>query len=173
MGSIFCYTFSAMIRKAKITDVKEIQTIVNNYASQELMLPRSLNNLYDNLRDFYVVESGGKVRGCVALHIVWEDMAEIKALAVEEDLKGKGWGKKLVQECMKEAKGMGVKKVFALTLIKEFFHKQGFKSIQKRQLPRKIWNECIHCMKFADGCNEIAVAYEFNGGEPGGKEEKK
>lgn len=156
------------IRKAKITDAKEIQNIVNNYASQDLMLPRSLNNLYDNIRDFYVVDNNGAVKGCVALHIVWDDLAEIKTLAVDETERGKGWGKKLVNEALKEAKELGIKKVFALTLIKEFFHKIGFKTVQKRRLPQKIWGECIHCMKFPDECNEIAVMYEFNGGESGG-----
>jgi amino-acid N-acetyltransferase len=152
-----------MIRKAKITDVKDIQTLVNHYAGSDLMLPRSLNNLYDNIRDFYVVEVDGKVKGCAALHIIWEDLAEVKALAVDESLKGKGWGKKLIEVLLKEAKELGIKKVFALTLIKDFFHKMGFKTIQKRRLPQKIWGECIHCMKFPDECNEIAVMYEFNG----------
>jgi len=158
-----------MIRKARVSDAKEIQNIVNHYASQDLMLPRSINNLYESIRDFYVVDLDGKVKGCAALHIVWEDMAEIKALAVDEEIKGKGWGKKLIKECLKEAKELGIKKVFALTLIKDFFHKQGFRSYQKRRLPQKIWGECIHCIKFPDECNEIAVIYEFNGGESVGK----
>ena len=153
-----------MIRKARITDTKEIQTIVNRYAENDLMLPRSLNNLFDNIRDFYVLEIDKKVKGCVALHIVWDDLAEIKALAVDEECKGKGWGKKLVKECLKEAKDIGIKKIFALTLIKEFFHKLGFRTIQKRKLPQKIWSECIHCMKFPDECNEIGVLYEFENG---------
>jgi len=152
-----------MIRKAKISDVKFIHTLVNRYAEQDLMLPRSLNNLYDNIRDFYVLEQDGKIKGCVALNIVWDDLAEVKALAVDESVKGQGWGRKLVEECLREAKELGIKKVFALTLIKDFFHKLGFKTIQKRRLPQKIWGECIHCIKFPDECNEIAVMYEFNG----------
>lgn len=152
-----------MIRKAKITDVKEIHTLANHYAEKGLMLPRSLNNIYDNIRDFYVVEFDGKVKGCAALHIVWDDIAEIKALAVDESIKGQGWGKKLAETCLNEAKELGLKKVFALTLIKEFFNKLGFKTIQKRRLPQKIWGECIHCVKFPDECNEIAVMLEFNG----------
>jgi amino-acid N-acetyltransferase len=152
-----------MIRKAKISDVKEIHSLVNQYAEQDLMLPRSLNNLYDNIRDYYVVEIDGKVKGCVALNIVWDDLAEIKALAVDESERGKGWGKKLVETALKEAKELGIKKVFALTLIKDFFNKLGFKTVQKRRLPQKIWGECIHCIKFPDECNEIAVIYEFNG----------
>jgi amino-acid N-acetyltransferase len=152
-----------MIRKAKISDVKFIHSLVNHYAENDLMLPRSLNNLYDNIRDFYVLELDGKIKGCVALNIVWDDLAEIKALAVDESARGQGWGKKLAEECLKEAKQLGIKKVFALTLIKDFFNKLGFKTIQKRRLPQKIWGECIHCIKFPDECNEIAVMFEFNG----------
>lgn len=153
----------AMIRKAKISDVKDIHSLVNHYAEKDLMLPRSLNNIYDNVRDFYVLELDGKLKGCAALHIVWEDLAEIKALAVDESIRGKRWGIKLVEKCLEEAGDLGIKKVFALTLIKEFFNKLGFKTVQKRRLPQKIWGECIHCVKFPDECNEIAVIYEFNG----------
>jgi len=152
-----------MIRKAKISDVKDIHVLVNHYAEKDLMLPRSLNNLYDNIRDYYVIDIGGKVKGCVALNIVWDDLAEIKALAVDESERGKGWGKKLVETALGEAKELGIKKVFALTLIKDFFNKMCFKTVQKRRLPQKIWGECIHCIKFPDECNEIAVMYEFNG----------
>jgi amino-acid N-acetyltransferase len=152
-----------MIRKAKITDVKGIHALVNQYAEKDLMLPRSLNNLYDNIRDYYVLVLDGHVKGCAALHIIWDDIAEVKALAVDESLKGKGWGRKLVQQCLDEARDLGLKKVFALTLLKDFFLKLGFKTIQKRRLPQKIWGECIHCIKFPDECNEIAVIYEFNG----------
>ena len=152
-----------MIRKAKISDVKEIHTLVNHYAEKDLMLPRSLNNIYDNIRDFYVLELDGKMKGCAALHIAWDDLAEVKAVAVDESARGHGWGRKLVEECIKEAKELGIKKVFALTLIKDFFHKLGFKTVQKRRLPQKIWGECIHCVKFPDECNEIAVMLEING----------
>lgn len=152
-----------MIRKAKISDVKDIHTLVNHYAEKDLMLPRSLNNLYDNIRDFYVLVIDGKVKGCAALHIIWDDLAEVKAVAVDDSVRGKGWGKKLVETCMAEAKELGIKKIFALTLIKDFFHRLGFKTVQKRRLPQKIWGECIHCIKFPDECNEIAVMYESNG----------
>jgi amino-acid N-acetyltransferase len=152
-----------MIRKAKISDAKEIHTLINHYAEKDLMLPRSMNNIYDNIRDFYVIEIGGKLKGCAALHIIWDDLAEVKALAVDESLKGQGWGRKLVQQCLDEAHELGLKKVFALTLLTDFFHKLGFKTVQKRRLPQKIWGECIHCVKFPDECNEIAVMYEFNG----------
>ena len=161
-----------MIRKAKISDVKFIHSLVNHYAEKGLMLPRSLNNLYDNIRDFYVLELEGKVMGCIALNIVWDDLAEIKALAVDEAVKSKGWGRKLVEECLSEAKELGLKKVFALTLVKDFFNKLGFKTVQKRRLPQKIWGECIHCIKFPDECNEIAVMYEFNGEQSHGPSAK-
>jgi amino-acid N-acetyltransferase len=151
-----------MIRKARIEDAKEIQNLINHYATANLMLPRSLNEIYDNIRDFYVAESDGKVIGCAALHISWEDLAEIKSLAVDEGSQKKGLGKKLVEKCLKEANDIGVKKIFALTLVTDFFKKLGFKPINKKKLPQKIWTECINCIKFTE-CDEIALVYEVDG----------
>ncbi len=149
-----------MIRKAKIGDAKSIQSLINHYAEANLMLPRSLNEIYDNMRDFFVVEEDSKIVGCAALHIAWEDLAEIKSLAVNEGHKNKGWGKRLVLECLAEAKQLGTKKVFALTLIPDFFKKIGFERVSKKRLPQKIWGECINCIKFTE-CDEVAVMYEF------------
>jgi amino-acid N-acetyltransferase len=150
-----------MIRKARISDAKTIQMLVNHYASTNIMLPRSLNEIYDNIRDFFVSDEGGKVVGCAALHISWEDLAEVKSLAVEESSLRKGLGKALVEKCMKEAKDLGINRVFALTLIPEFFKKLGFKTISKKKLPQKVWGECINCIKFTE-CDETAVAFDFD-----------
>jgi len=160
LPKIKCYTQSTMIRKARIIDAKDIQALINKYAMANLMLPRSLNEIYDNIRDFYVAENGSKIVGCAALHVSWEDLAEVKSLAVDEDQQKKGVGKKLVDKCLKEAKDLGIKRVFALTLVPDFFKKIGFKSISKKKLPQKVWSECINCIKFTE-CDEIAVAYEF------------
>ena len=149
-----------MIRKAKISDAKEIHNLINHHAASGVMLPRSLSEIYDNIRDFFVVQTNGHIKGCVALHIAWEDLAEIKSLAVDETEKGKGFGKDLVEECLKEAKVLGIKRIFALTLIPDFFKKLGFKSISKKKLPQKVWGECINCFKFTE-CDEISVAYDF------------
>lgn len=150
-----------MIRKAKVTDVQEMQKIVNYYAELKEMLPRSLNELYENIQDFFVYEKRGvhrkgKIIGCIALHIVWEDLAEIKSLAVQPDYQKKGIGTKLVKKCLQQAKSLGVKKVFVLTFKPEYFGKFGFKKVSRERLPHKIWSECIRCYLFP-GCKEIAL----------------
>jgi len=145
-----------MIRKAVIKDIKTIQNLINGFAKKDLMLPRSLNELYENLRDFFVYEDKGKVAGCCALHISWDDLAEIKSLAVEKRYQRKGIGKSLVEACIEEARVLGAKKIFALSYSPAFFKKLGFKKIAHRNLPHKIWAECISCCKFPD-CEEVAL----------------
>jgi amino-acid N-acetyltransferase len=145
-----------LIRKANISDVKKIKKLIDAYSAQNKMLARSFNDLYEHLRDYYVYLDNGEIKGCCALHVVWEDLAEVKALAVAEDCCGKGVGKLLVEECIKEAKNLGIKKVFALTYVDKFFLKLGFVKISREELPHKVWGECIHCPKFPD-CDEIAV----------------
>lgn len=149
-----------MIRKAIVGDVKKIQKLINYYARRDRMLPRSLNELYENIRDFFVYAQGPAIYGCSALHIDWEDLAEIKSLAVAKSKSGKGIGRKLLAECLKEAKALRVKKVFALTYVPEFFKKAGFRIVDKKELPHKIWSECIKCVYFP-GCKEIAMMREI------------
>ena len=149
-----------MIRKANVNDVKKIQKLVNYYAKRERMLPRSLNELYENIRDFFVYSEGKNVCGACALHIDWEDLAEIKSLAVAPSKAKKGIGKKLLDQCMKDAKVLKINKVFALTYVPEFFEKFGFHMIDKKDLPHKIWSECIKCIYFT-GCKEIAMMKEI------------
>ncbi|MDP3791468.1 MAG: N-acetyltransferase [Candidatus Omnitrophota bacterium] len=149
-----------MIRKATVSDVKKIQKLVNYYAKRERMLPRSLNELYENIRDFFVYCEGNNIYGCCALHIDWEDLAEIKSLAVASSKSGKGIGAKLLAQCLRDARSLKVRKVFALTYIPEFFEKFGFSIVDKKELPHKIWSECIRCMYFP-GCKEIAMAKEL------------
>ena len=148
------------IRKAKVTDIKQIQKLINYYAKRNKMLPRSLNELYENIRDFFVYTEGSKVCGACALHIDWEDLSEIKSLAVAPSKTSKGMGKKLLEECIKEAKALKLKKVFALTYVPGFFEQFGFKVVDKANLPHKIWSECIKCVYFP-GCKEIAVMREL------------
>ncbi len=145
-----------MIRKAAIKDIKQIQSLINTFAAQDSMLPRSLNELYDNIRDFWVGETAGKITACCALHVCWEDLAEIKSLAVELKKQRKGLGTELVKTCVEEAKQLGAKKIFALTYKPEFFKKLGFRKVKHTDLPHKIWAECINCPKFPN-CQEIAV----------------
>jgi amino-acid N-acetyltransferase len=145
-----------MLRKAKIKDIKQIQGLINYFARQDLMLDRSLNELYENLRDFWVAEGDNKVMGCCALHISWDDLAEIKSLAVQKNKQNKGIGKSLVNVCIDEAKNLGAKKIFVLTYKPDYFKKFGFKKIKHTDLPHKIWAECINCCKFPN-CQEIAM----------------
>jgi len=149
-----------LIRKAKISDVKEIQKMVEVYAQKGEMLPRSLSELYDNLRDFFVYEEEGEVAGVCALHISWDDLAEVRSLVVAERHIRKGIGKKLVTACVDEAREFGIKRVFALTYQRAFFEKLGFHEVDKAQLPHKIWGDCIKCSKFPD-CDEIAMVKEL------------
>ncbi len=145
-----------MIRKAKIQEIKEIQKLINYFAKKDLMLPRSLNELYENLRDFWVAKEDRKVVGCAALHLSWDDLAEIKSVAVEKSKQGKGIGKELVGACLDEALRLGVGRVFVLTYKPSYFKKFGFVRVKNADLPHKIWAECINCCKFPN-CNEIAM----------------
>lgn len=151
------------IRKANVNDAGSIQSLVNYYADKDKMLPRSLNEIYENIRDFWVCEGNGGIVGSAALHVTWEDLAEIRSLAVKEEFRQRGIGKSLLDECIEDAKRLGIKKVFALSYMPEYFKKFGFKEIPKEKLPHKIWSECIRCPKFPD-CGEIALLYELEAG---------
>lgn len=149
-----------MIRKATIRDVKKIQKLINFYAKRDEMLPRSLNELYENIRDFFIFEHDGKIAGCSALHICWEDLGEIKSLAVAESKQGEGIGRKLLTACLEDAKRLKLKKIFALTYKPLYFKRFGFKEIDKAALPHKIWIDCVKCVKFPD-CDENALIKEL------------
>jgi amino-acid N-acetyltransferase len=144
------------IKKATIRDVSSIYSLVNECAKKDAMLPRSLNEIYENLRDFFICSDKGKIIGTSALHILWDNLAEIRSIAVLREYQNKGIGKKLVKECLKEAKVLRIKKVFALTYNQSFLKKLGFKNINKNNLPQKIWGDCIKCPKFPK-CDEVAV----------------
>ncbi len=149
------------VEKATIGDVKKMHELVNKFAGKGEMLPRALSEMYENLRDFFVIrDSGGTVVACVALHISWADLAEVKALAVHENKHKKGMGAALIKACMQEAKSLGIPRVFCLTYKPGFFQKQGFKLVEKTELPRKIWAECYSCPKFPD-CDEVALVLDL------------
>ena len=145
-----------IIRKAYINDAPKIQELIGYFAKKDLMLARSLIDLYENIRDYFVVINGQKIIGCCALHVCWENLAEVKALAVDENMHGKGIGDRLVKEALKEAKKLKIKKVFCLTYVPKFFNKLGFKNIDRKLLPHKIWTECLQCAKFPN-CDEQAM----------------
>lgn len=144
------------IRKITAVDIRQIHKLVNEFAKKEEMLPRALNELYEGMRDFFVYEDKGILKGVCALRILWEDLAEIRSLAVKDEYQKRGIGRALVKRCLKEAKDLGINKVFALTYHPKFFKAVGFKEIDKSKLPQKIWGDCLRCPKFPE-CNEHAV----------------
>ncbi len=157
------------IRRAKIADAKDIQKLVNTFAARGEMLPRSLSEIYENIRDYFVCENeDGEVVGVAALHVMWEDLAEIRSLAVAESAAGSGVGTRLARACLREARGLGVKMVFALTYRVGFFLKLGFEEVDKATLPQKIWTDCLKCSKFPD-CDESAVVYRLENRKKGEK----
>ncbi len=150
-----------MIRPATINDVKTIQETLEYYADQGLLLPRSLNNLYDNLRDFIVLEKEDNILGVSSLHICWEDLGEIRSLAVLPAHTRQGIGCQLVEVCENEARKLGLRRVFTLTYQEKFFTGLGYRTIDKGELPHKVWGECLNCVKFPD-CDEIAMIKELS-----------
>lgn len=152
-----------MIRKARMRDVKAIQKLVAEYAKKGDMLPRSLSEIYENLRDYFVfTEDGGEIVGSAAIHIMWEDLAEVRSLAVRDGHMRRGVGTHLVEACISEAIVLGIARVFALTYKPEFFEKLGFVRVDKAELPQKIWTDCLKCSKFPD-CDEVALVSDLSG----------
>ena len=146
--------------KARISDAPQIHKLINSFADKGEMLARSLSEIYENIRDYFVVRQGERVIACTALHVNWSDLAEIKSLAVADDSHQQGIGAQLVEACLKETKELGIPTVFCLTYKPAFFEKCGFSRIDKAELPRKIWGECYRCPKFPD-CDEIALIYRL------------
>lgn len=144
------------IRKAVMSDVLRIQELINHYASTDIMLPKSLNQLYENLRDYMVLEKDGKIIGCGALHFFWEDLAEIRSLAIDAQESKKGYGSVIVEALVKEAVKHKITKVFCLTLAPGFFSKLRFVEVPHSALPQKVYKDCINCVKLGK-CDEIAM----------------
>jgi len=149
-----------MVEKARIDDPPLILALVNYYADRQLMLPRSLNDIYECLRDFYVWREEGELLGCVALHVSWQGLGEVRSLAVREEAAGRGIGRRLVQSCLDEARALGMHRVFALTHVPEFFERIGFQRYPKESLPHKVWADCLNCPKFPD-CDEVALVLDL------------
>lgn len=145
-----------MIRKAVMADAKSIQNLVNAYAKDGEMLHLSINEVYERILEFVVWDEGGEILGCCAIHPTWEDLAEIRSVAVKLDTKMKGVGRLLVERSVETAYSLGIKKVFLLTYVPDFFRKLGFSEVEKEELPKKIWSDCLKCVKFPD-CDEIAM----------------
>ena len=144
------------VEKARIGDSPQIHKLVNHFAAKGEMLPRALSEIYECIRDFFVVREGDEIVSCAALHIYWADLAEIRGVAVREDVQGNGMGKSLVQACVREARSLDITQIFCLTDKPGFFEKVAFRQVDKADLPRKVWAECYSCPKFPD-CDEVAL----------------
>jgi amino-acid N-acetyltransferase len=144
------------LRKATVADVPSMQKLINHLASQGLMLPRSLHSLYEHIRDYVVAEDDSLVVGCVALHVAWQDLAEVRSLVVADSHRGCGIGSMLVEAAFRSARELGIRRLFVLTFVRDFFATFGFELADKAKMPHKIWQECIECIHFPD-CGEEAM----------------
>ncbi|MFH1835963.1 MAG: N-acetyltransferase [Methanobacteriota archaeon] len=149
------------VRKALPSDAERIHELVYVYSRRDEMLPLPFSEVYERIRDFFVAEEDGKVIGCCALRVSWIDLAEVRSLAVDEAHLKKGVGARLIEECVKDAKSLGVKRVFTLTNKPDFFKKLWFSKTSKNELPMKVWGECVKCCKFAN-CDEQAMVRKLD-----------
>jgi len=153
---------SIKIGKAKLRDIPEIQRLVNSFADRGDMLHRPLGELFETVRDFFVLRNEqDEVVACAALHVNWGDLAEVKSVAVNEEQQGHGYGRLLVEACLADARELEVPTVFALTYRPGFFQSLGFQRVDVEQLPRKVWGECYRCHKFPH-CDETALVYQLS-----------
>jgi len=148
-----------VIRGARIGDVPRMAQIINGYAKDGLMLPRSLSRIYEQLRDYAVAEVDGEIVGCGALQVTWEDLGEIRSLAIAQEHQGQGIGSEIVAFLLREARKIGLRRIFVLTYRMDFFGRFGFREIPKERLPHKVWRDCFDCIKFPE-CDEHAMILE-------------
>jgi amino-acid N-acetyltransferase len=151
-------------QKARISDVPQMHKLINTFAEKGKMLARPLSEIYENIRDYFVIREGDQVVACAALHISWSDLAEVKSLAVDESRQKRDLGRALVAACIQEARDLGIPTVFCLTYQNGFFEKCGFRQVIKEELPHKIWGECYRCPKFPN-CDEVALTFQVEAGE--------
>ena len=149
-----------IFRNARMTDVEKMASLINGYADQNLMLPRTIPFMYQRIREYTIIEKDGKIIGVGALHVLWKDLAEICSLAIHPDHVGVGLGRDLVDRLTLECRELKIEKIFTLTYQPDFFKKCGFIEIEKEKLPQKVWTECINCPLFPN-CNEVALIKEL------------
>ena len=149
-----------MIRKAKLIDVPNIHRLVNHYAGERIMLPRTLTDIYENVWEFTVSLEDEKLVGCGALKLYNQEVAEIRSLCVDETLKSKGIGREIMEGLLDESEAFGLKTVFALTMAPAFFQKLGFREVPRERFPTKVWRDCLRCERYTC-CNEKAVSLEL------------
>ncbi len=151
------------VQKAGIADVPQMHKLINQFADNGEMLARSLSEIYENIRDYFIISEGERIIACAALHVNWSDLAEIRSVAVAEDKQRQGVGDRLIKACLKDAQKLGIQTVFCLTYKPGFFEKFGFIKVDKMELPQKVWNECYRCSKFPN-CDEVALVWKMETG---------
>lgn len=149
-----------ILRKACLTDVPTLFKLIHQYANEEIMLPRALPELYENIWEFTVAEREGQLAACGALRLYNEEVAEIRSLCVDPQQKTSGLGRAITNQLMHEAKDLGLRRVFALTVVPEFFAKMGFYPVERGALPQKVWRDCLQCEKYFR-CDEVAVVFDL------------
>jgi amino-acid N-acetyltransferase len=148
------------VDRARVGDASSMHRLISHFADRGEMLPRALSEIYDGIRDYFVVRKGDRVIACAALQVTWVDLAEIRSLAVDEKEQNQSVGSLLIQACLDDAKELGIPRVFCLVRKRAFFEKHGFRLIDKKELPQKVWAECYRCPKFPD-CDEVALIYHL------------
>ena len=148
----------SQVEKAKIQDVPQMHQLINHFADKGEMLPRPLSDLYEDVRDFFVVREGDRIVACAALHVSWADLAEVRSVAVAESCQQQGIGARLIESCLKESAELGIRTIFCFTYQPDFFKRLNFAEVDKMELPRKVWTDCLRCPKFPN-CDEVALIY--------------
>jgi len=154
------------LRKAKMGDVSAMHELLSHFADKRELLPRAISEVYENLQQFFVAEDNGRIVGTCALYVTWDNLAEVKALAVDETYQKRGIGKQLMEECLKVALALDIRRVFTLTLRPGFFERFQFRHVAKDQLPHKVWTECVRCVFFPNRCVEYAMVKDLPGPGP-------
>jgi amino-acid N-acetyltransferase len=155
-----------LIRKARMGDVKAMHHLLSDFADKRELLPRSISEVYENLQQFHVAEHRGRIVGTCALYVTWDNLAEVKALAVEEKFQGHGIGKRLLDTVTRVAQDLHIRRLFTLTIRTGFFERFGFKHVSKDHLPHKVWTECVKCIYFPERCVEYAMVKDLPGQGP-------
>ena len=150
-----------VIQRARLADVDDMKVILDHYAKEGELLNRSRMDMYERIRDMIVARVDGKIVGMAAFHVLWEDLGEVRSLAVSPDRRSAGVGGKLLEACMDDAAELGIRKVFSLTYRPGFFENHGFTQVDKSELPHKVWKDCLNCVTFPD-CDEVALIREVS-----------
>ncbi len=146
----------ANVRQARLADVPRMMPLLNQYAQQAEILPRTEEDVYRSIREWVVAEAEHKLVGMGSLLVVWQNLAEIRSLVIDPNCQGRGLGRKIVNLLLDEARLLALPRVFALTRKPGFFLKMGFELTRIEKLPRKVVRDCVFCPKF-HACDEVAL----------------